>query len=236
MKHLRLFIFILTTLIACTATSNTDVPDKWDDTDIRSYEISDFRYIHLEGGFKVVLQQSDKPELKIKADEDDFDYLDVDVHDEVLDIEIKDKHFTLDQIVLYISYKELEKLYVEGGIKLETRGYIELNDFYIHVEGGAKIKMNVKAENLKLLGEGGVSFNLEGISKTLDAHISGAAYINAKDLKCQRVDIKIEGVGAGSVYATDYLYASIEGVGKIAYKGKPEVYKNIEGIGFISKD
>ena len=236
MKHLALFVFILTTLIACTANPSTKIPDKWDDVDTRTYEISDFRYIHLEGGFKVVLQQSDKPGLSIKADEDDFDYLDVEVHDEVLDIEMKDKHFTLDQIILYISYKELEKLHIEGGVKLETRGYIELNDFYVYVEGGAKIDMDVKAENFKLVGEGGVCYKLEGVSKTLDAHISGAAYIDADDLKCQRVDIKIEGIGAGYVYATDYLNATIDGVGKIDYKGEPEVHKNIGGLGFISKN
>lgn len=236
MNHLTFFALIFTTLVACNANSSTKVPDKWDDVDTRSYEISDFRYIHLEGGFKVVLQQSDKPGLSIKADEDDFEYLDVEVHDEVLDIEIKDKHFTLDQIILYIHFKELETLHIEGGVKLETHGYIELKDFYVHVEGGAKIEMDVKADNFKVVGQGGVCFNLEGISKSMNALASGAAYINAENLKCERVEIKIEGVGAGFVYATNYLDASIEGVGKITYKGDPEIHKNIGGLGFIAKN
>jgi len=235
MKLFTSVFFFFTALLACAANT-LPVSGEWDDTTTRTFSISDFKEIHLEGGFKVILQQANKPGLRIKADEDDFDYIDVDVHGQVLDIGIRDKHFTLNQIILYISFRELEKLHIEGGAKLETLGYIELKDFFLHVEGGAKIKMSVKAENFKVVGEGGVSLNLEGIGKSLDAVASGASYINAEELKCERVKIRIEGVGAGYVYATGYLDATIEGVGKIAYKGDPEIHKNIGGLGFISKD
>ncbi len=237
MKKLKVIsLFVLPLLLASAINSTASKPERWEDTDTRTFDISDFKYIHLEGGFKVYLQQSDKCSLRIKADEDDFDYIDVDVDEEVLDIEMKGKHFSWDQIILYINFKQLEKLHIEGGVKLATRGYIELDDFYMHVEGGARIEMDVKAENIKVVGEGGVSYNLEGICRTLDARVSGAAYIDAEELKCKDVSIKIEGVGAAHVYATDYLNASIEGVGKIRYKGDPEVRKNIGGIGFVSRD
>lgn len=237
MKKIKtISLFTLPLFIFCVISATAGNPERWEDTDTRTYDICDFKYIHLEGGFKVYLQQSNECGLKIKADEDDFDYIDVDVEDEVLDIEMRDKYFSLDQIILYINFKDLEKLHIEGGVKLSTRGYVELEDFHLHVEGGAKIEMDVKAESIKVVGEGGVSFNLEGISQSLDARVSGAAYIDAEDLKCKDVTIKIEGVGSGHVYATDYLRASIEGVGKIRYKGNPEVHKNIGGIGFVSRD
>jgi len=70
----------------------------------------------------------------------------------------------------------------------------------------------------------------------MDASISGAGHLDAIDLKTKKSNVKIEGVGAGSVYATDFLNATISGVGKILYKGNPQVSKNIEGIGFVSKD
>jgi len=111
-----------------------------------------------------------------------------------------------------------------------------LKDFYLHVEGGAIIEMNMKANRVKVIGEGGVKFEFDGIADELDATISGAGHIDAIDLKTKRCDIKIEGVGGGSVYATESLNATINGVGKIRYKGDPKVYKNIEGIGFVSED
>ena len=127
-------------------------------------------------------------------------------------------------------------MYIEGGISLETKGYIDLKDFYLHVEGGANIEMNMKANKLKVIGQGGVKLEFNGVADLLDATLSGAGYIDAIDLKTKETDVRIEGVGAGSVYATDILNATISGVGKIRYKGEPKVNKKIEGIGLVSND
>jgi len=229
-------IYLATTLIISMASCSPSEPKNWDDMETKSFDIADFKYIHLEGGFKVVLQQSEKQGLRIKADEDDFKYIDVEVRDSVLDIEIKDKHFTLDQIILFIDFKQLEKMNIEGGVKLETQGYVNLKNFLMKIEGGAKIEMDIKAEKLDVIGEGGVSFDLEGVCDVLTTKISGAGYFDGEDMKSKRVNITIEGVGGASVYATDYLDASISGIGKITYKGDPEVHKNVGGLGFISRD
>ena len=79
-------------------------------------------------------------------------------------------------------------------------------------------------------------FDFQGEAKSLDAHVSGAGHIDASELKVKEASFKIEGVGTGSVYATDELWATISGVGKLKYYGNPKVHKNIEGIGTVSKD
>ena len=169
MNRFALLILIFTTLTACNSHSGTKAPDPWKSMDSRDYEVSEFRNIRLKGAFRVILQQSGEPGLSIKADKNDFDHLNIDVNNEVLSIGIKDKHFTLNQIILYIQVEELEKMHIEGGVKLETNGYIELSDFYIHVQGGAKIDMEVKADHFQLVAEGGVFFNLKGVGKKLEA-------------------------------------------------------------------
>ena len=89
------------------------------------------------------------------------------------------------------------------------------------------IEMNMKANKVKVIGEGGVKFEFNGIADELDATISGAGYLDAIDLKTKRTDCKIEGACAASVYATETLNATISGVGKIRYKGDPQVFKKI---------
>lgn len=212
------------------------VQQTWDDSDTRTYTIQQFTKIHLEGTFKVILEQGNAPGLRIKTDEDNFKYIDVKSDSQSLSLKITKKHFDFDELILYISFKDLEELYVEGGISLETKGYVDLKDFYLHVEGGACIEMNMKASKVKVIGQGGVKIEFDGIANELEATLSGAGYLDAIDLKTKKTDIKIEGVGAGSVYATDDLNATISGVGKIRYKGEPKVYKKIEGIGLISND
>ena len=96
--------------------------------------------------------------------------------------------------------------------------------------------MNMKAHKVNVVGEGGVKFEFDGIADELDAKLSGAGYLDAVDLKARICDIRIEGVGAGSVYPTERLDATISGFGKIRYKGDPQVYKKIEGVGVVSPD
>jgi hypothetical protein len=208
----------------------------WDDTNTRTYNIQPFTKIYLEGSFKVILEQGNQAGLKIKTDEDNFKYIDVQSDAQTLSLKIVKKHFDFDELVLYVTFKDLEELVIEGGIRLETKGYVDLKDFYLHVEGGASVEMNIKASKIKVIGEGGVKFEFDGIADKLDASISGAGYLDAIDLKTKSCDISIQGVGAGSVYATESLNATISGVGKIRYKGDPHVYKKIEGVGIVSPD
>jgi len=230
-------IFALGLMVAkLFASPVMPVQQSWDDSDTRTYSVQPFTKIHLEGTFKVILEQGSQSGLRIKTDEDNFKYIDVQSDSQSLSLKITKKHFDFDELILYISFKDLEELYIEGGISLETKGYVDLKDFYLHVEGGANIEMNMKANKLRVVGQGGVKFEFDGIADELDASLSGAGYLDAIDLKTKTTDIKIEGVGAGSVYATETLNATISGVGKIRYKGEPKVYKKIEGIGLVSND
>jgi hypothetical protein len=235
--RLSTLIFALGLLVSkLFAVPVLPVSEPWDDNDTRTYKVQPFTKIYLEGGYKVILEQGTQPGLRIKTDKDNFEYIDVQSDSESLSLKIKKKHFDFNELVLYITFKDLEKLVIEGGISLETKGYVDLKDFYLHVEGGANIEMNMKANKLQVIGEGGVKFEFDGIADELNATISGAGYLDAIDLKTKRTDCKIEGVGAASVYATETLNATISGVGKIRYKGDPQVFKKIEGIGLVSRD
>ena len=235
--RLTSLIFALGLLVSkLFATPVMPIQQKWDDEDTRTYNVKPFTKIYLEGAYKVILEQGQYSGLRIKTDEDNFQFIDVQSDAESLSLKISKKHFDFDELILYVTFKDLEKLVIEGGISLETKGYVDLKDFYLHVEGGANIEMNLKANKVKVIGEGGVKFEFEGIADELDASISGAGHLDAIDLKTKRCEFKIEGVGAGSVYATETLIATINGVGKIRYKGDPQIYKKIEGIGLVSRD
>ncbi len=231
-------IFFVLGLLVSKLFAGTPVREtqNWDDNDTRTYTIQPFTKIYLEGTFKVILEQGAQPGLRIKTDEDNFKYINVESNAQSLSLKITKKHFDFESLTLYITFKELEELKIEGGISLETKGYVDLKDFYLNVQGGADIEMNMKAENISVIGEGGVKIEFDGIASELKAKVSGAGYLDAADLKAKKVDVRIEGVGAAAVYATDNLYASISGVGKIRYKGDPQVFKTVEGIGLVSKD
>jgi hypothetical protein len=230
-------IFALGLLVSkLFAASVAPVQQVWDDTDTRTYTIQPFTRIYLEGTFKVILEQGNYSGLRIKTDEDNYKYIDVQSDANSLSLKITKKHFDFEEMILYVTFKELEELEIQGGVSLETKGYVDLKDFFVQLKGGVDIEMKLKANKITVIGEGGVKMAFYGIASELEASLSGAGYLDAMELKTSKVDIKIEGVGAASVYATENLYAVISGVGKIRYKGDPEVFKKIEGIGSVSKD
>ena len=232
MKKSTLLFTIISLFITVSAVAQND-----DDWNTKVYEIGEFDKIYLEGGFKVILTQDDECKLVAKSTNDDiFDDLKVRNENGKLIIKMDYEFFRFNRINLYISFNMLEQLEIEGSVNLTTTGYIDLNDFAMSVEGGAKIEMELKAEDIDIVGEGGFLFNLEGIAQNLDVKISGAGHVDAEDLKVQNVDFTVEGVGTGSVYAVNKLNARIEGVGKVRYKGNPRVTQYIDGLGSVRRD
>ena len=207
-----------------------------DDWVSKNYDIDNFSSLHLYGGYKVFLTQGKKPGLVVKAkDEDVLDNLKVENWGDELSLVIKDELFAYKRIRVYVTFNDLNEIAVEGGLNLESDGYLDLDDLDLQIQGGAKIDLQMKADDVKLTGEGGVLINLDGVANSLMVKLSGAGHLDADDLKTEDVDIEIEGVGTGSVYATEKLYAKIEGVGKVSYKGDPKVIKDIEGLGSVKR-
>ena len=229
-----ILFFSVFTLVFTSVDANNRYDEDWNS---KTYDVGNFTEIYLEGGYKVYLIQGDENSIKVKASDDDvFNYLKIKNNRNVLNIKVDRNHFDYDRIILYITFKKLEKLNIEGGVRLETKGYLDLNIFDLYVAGGAKIELDVKAKDIQIVGEGGVLFELSGIAEKLDIKMSGAGHIDANELKTKDVTIKVEGVVTGSVYATETLFAKIEGVGRIRYRGDPKVTRYIDGLGSIKKD
>ncbi|HKI88929.1 MAG TPA: head GIN domain-containing protein [Draconibacterium sp.] len=232
---MKLYYFLFTlSLIVAVSNVSFGQDDEWE---TKTYQLNDFREIYLKGGYKVYLIQGNENSLTVKASDDKvFDYLKIRNNRSSLGLEIDRERFNFDRVNLYITFKNIERVEIEGGVRLKTKGYLDLNDIYVSVEGGAKIELDMKARNVEVNGEGGVLFELNGVAEQLKVHLSGAGHVDASELKTKNVTFHVEGVGTGIVYATETLHAQIEGVGKVKYRGNPEVTKDIEGLGSVSRD
>lgn len=230
MKTALLFTVSILFAINLLAQSN-------DDWDSRRYNVDNFSAIYLEGSYKVFLSQGDEQALLVKTpDEDALDNLMVENRGDELRMVMERDFINYERIHLYITFKNLNKIKVQGGLNLRTDGYLDLDDIYIHVEGGAKIDLELKAEDVKIVGEGGVLFDINGVAETLNVKLSGAGHVDAEKLRVIDARFVIEGVGTGAVHAVETLYAKIEGVGKVRYSGNPKVTRDIEGLGSVKRD
>jgi len=231
MKHLLLLMILFGSSLL--TVSHAQVPD---DKNMRNYQVSNFERIHLEGNYRVYLYRSEKPFLKVEAPSDDmYDAIKVDSDGEALKLSVTKTRFYLNRIELHIGFSTLREIEVYGDIKLTTDGYLDVKELYLLVEGAANVDMSLKSQNTRVKCEGGVILELRGVTDNLEVKVSGAGHVNARELISKEVTFRVEGVGFGSVHATDLLDVRIEGVGKVTYIGNPEIKRIIEGLGKVEE-
>ncbi len=66
------------------------------------------------------------------------------------------------------------------------------------------------------------SMELSGRCGTLDADYAGMGDLDARDLKCENVNVDMSGMGSATVYASDSVDADMSGMGSIDVYGKPK--------------
>ncbi len=203
----------------------------------RTFEMGNFTKLFLEGAYGVELIQGSTPSVEVRVtDAKAFDYLNFSNEGGLLHLHVDRKPFDFSRIIISVTFDRLTWLRVYGSIKLETRGYLEFKNIEVLLEGGAKVKLQAKANEIYVENKGGVLVELLGVTDILNMRLAGAGHINAGELKAREVDFIIEGVGTGKVYATQTLNATIKGAGKINYLGDPEVNENIEGLGSVRRE
>jgi hypothetical protein len=234
MKSLLTVLIIPLFLTVVNASPVKLNQDAWQS---KTYNTGRFTGIFLDGSFKVQLIQGRDNFLEVQAsDAKAFDYLNISNERGLLRINVQRKPFDFSKVTIFITFETLEKLEIEGGVQLETKGYLGLEDISIHLKGGTKIDFFVKAGDMTVVNEGGVLFHTEGVAESLNVRLYGAGHIDAGELQCRDVSFRIEGVGTGKVHATGSLNTVIMGAGKIRYKGDPVVSKEIEGLGSVEKE
>lgn len=228
---ISLGIVFATTINSC----NTHIRNANENDIEKKYDLGYFDKIELEGGYNVRLMQGDIPNLVLITSEENQDKCKIWTENGVLYVTTRSKTVVSDEIILNITIQDLKEINIEGGVFLTTKGYLNVEELDIKVQGGANLKMQLTAKHVKAKAEGGVNMEFEGVTDEFIASTEGAGNIDADNFKAKRVNCRVTGVGNASVYATEELEASVEGLGKISYRGDPSINKQVNGIGLIYK-
>lgn len=130
-------------------------------------------------------------------------------------------------------------IYPEKSICTELGITVELNVASLEalVSSGSEniIAHGINSNRFTLDMGGSSDVELSGAALTLDASISGAGDLNAKNLKTRETILNISGSGTANVHATEKLKVDIVGVADVNYFGHPKVIeKEILGVGEIN--
>lgn len=176
--------------------------------------ISEFTKLEVGGAYSIKVICGKEASLTISAEENLLPLIRTSVKGNALKIDTKRNISPRKEIVIEITVNELQSLECSGANNINVER-INAQDFDVELSGAGNI-------------------DLKGETEILHAEISGAGHIDSRELKAKDVYISVCGAANASVYASNFLDASVSGVGSIDYYGNPRNTKtNVSGIGSI---
>jgi len=134
----------------------------------------------------------------------------------------------------YLTLKHLDGLFITGAARVKADG-LKLEDFQLILKGaGEVILSNIQAKRLDIELPGAGVISLSGKAKEQNIYLKGAGSFDGPRLETENTNVKLQGVGRATVWATKNLNAHVDGVGSIEYYGSPEVRKSVSGLGKVS--
>jgi Putative auto-transporter adhesin, head GIN domain len=205
-------------------------------TETRS--VGSFSGIRVGGAYKVYLLQDSLSSVKIEADENLQEYIQIGVDDNVLEIRTE-RGFNLrptGKIKVYVSAPDLKYFNASGACEIIGQNSItSAEPVNIDLSGASNISMDLKAPRVHAELSGAGTISLAGETKDFNVDGSGSTDIRCFDLKSENTSVEISGAGNAEVFASVKLDVRVSGAGDVKYKGSPEVNQRISGAGSVKK-
>lgn len=202
----------------------------------KEYNETGFRNIDVSASMKVYLTQGDHYEVKIDAEDNILDLIQVKKDGDKLILKFKNNvsvNPTKD-IIIHITAPDFHELEASGAGGYVSTGVIKTNELSLDLSGATKVKLDVEVNNVSIDASGASKIILAGTASALSVDGSGSTKVDAYDLRTQKTAIDISGSGSANVFAEKELHVEISGAGNVSYKGSPSITQDISGAGKVS--
>jgi hypothetical protein len=186
------------------------------DIEVQERDIEAFSKLEASGAFEILVICGEDPSLKIRTDENLFQYVETDIRGDRLIIDSEKNLDPSDDVKVRITTPVLEGIELSGANEIIVRE-IDSEDFELEMSGATEAKLSGKVKRI-----------------SIDA--SGASEIDNKDLIAEAVRIDASGATEAVVYASQRLKANVSGAGDVKFYGDAkDVDTNISGAGSVKR-
>jgi hypothetical protein len=204
----------------------------------RQRNADSFNSVDVSGGIKVHVRQDPSSSVKVEADENLMEY--IDVYNDGNTLVIKERQgYNLDpskDIVVYVAAPVFREIEVSGACDIVGDNTISGNEaLSMHVSGAGDIIMQVALPKVNAEISGSGSINLKGQATDFSAHVSGAGGVKCFDLITENTKLDLSGASEVEVTANRQLDIDASGASTVEYKGNANVSQNISGAGSVKK-
>lgn len=175
--------------------------------------------LKITGNFKVVLIPDADFALKVNGNKNTVSSVQSKMAGIILNISVADG--TKDSATLYISFKELNQITINGSCNVSSTKQIKSDDMKLDLEGTARGSMDLKIGMLTFISNTDGNFNLTGKADKVVATVKGDGALDLSQLKADEVRLDFGTDTDMKIFAHD-LNVTMGGAGNITYYGNPK--------------
>ena len=203
---------------------------------VQERNIGNFKGVSASGSMDIVVSAGPTHSLKIEADENLMQYIEVRNDDGVAKIYTR-KGYNLNpksKMRVHATAPSYSLLQVSGSGKISSEGRISgMDKLHTEVSGSGDIVLDVDAPRVEAEISGSGSARIKGTTRDFAAQVSGSGDIRCFDLLAENAEIDIAGSGNAEIFASKTLDVQVAGAGDVRYKGSPMVKQHTAGSGSV---
>lgn len=205
----------------------------------KEQSVGSFNGVDVGGAMEVHVKQDATQSVKIEADDNLVQYIEVYTEGSTLKIHPRNG-YNLDpsrEIIVYVSAPAFKGIGVSGASKIIGDNAISGNDgLTLDASGASKIMIELSGGNVGGDVSGASSINLKGSVSKVDFQASGASHINAYELVADDAVADVSGASSMEITANKTLKAEASGASHVRYKGSANVNSNTSGASSVNKE
>ncbi len=204
----------------------------------KNFSEKGFKDIDVESALTVYLKQGPDYSVRIDAEDNILELMQVRIAGDELKIGYKDNinaQPTKD-IKVYITAPDFRNLEASGACNIISQGSLRGNAIALSLSGASNSELEVETNKFEVDASGASEISLKGKTAYLSVEGSGSTEIHGFPLLSEHTKVSISGSGEAEVYASQSLEVEISGAGDIKYKGNPAtINKDVSGAGSITQ-
>ena len=200
--------------------------------------VSSFNNVHVSGAIDIYVKQDSASSVKVVADENLLQYIEVHTEGSTLEIYTHDVNLRpTDKIKVYVSNPTFREFKVSGASGVWGENQITSTEaLHVDMNGASEGKLDIDAPRVSVELSGASNITMRGKTRDLEAGASGASGIRCFDLLTENTDVDVSGASHAEVFASVKIIPHASGASSISYKGNATVEdKKESGASSVNK-
>lgn len=184
---------------------------------------SDFSAVEVRSGFEVEITQSSIYSIKITADDNVLDYIEVSKTSDKLTIRLKWGYIYRNVTLrAKITMPELNELKLSSGTSCKLKEFSTSNEFIVELSGGSHLSGEfTTSQNVRFTLAEGAYLSIDGAANSLDIRASLGSHLELSDFMVHDATVNLSNGSSATINLDGRLDGDLSGGSNLKYLGNP---------------